>query len=815
MFVPKEKDSIKAKVLQPDSTVCYLLRSRSFSDLLVLDHHCKKEGLPRPIFHKKSAYQKAGTAFYVYFKKLGFLSTKPEKGIPQPLVWASEEIAKSPKGPDIRLVPVSVYWGRQPGKEDASLLKLLFFNDEHGGLWQRLFAILFHGREVVCSLGEPISTKEALNKYKSSDRASRRLHRIVKVHFRRDRQKVVGPQVYDLSQVMEDVIRTPAVRKAIADTARKKKAKPEKYEAKARRYFREISAKQSHATIRLWARFLKWVWQKVYDGVEVRNLEHIQEIPGNHEMVFLPCHRSHIDYLLLAYILFGNGFRTPHTAAGVNLNFWPAGPLLRRGGAFYLRRSFRGNRVYGEVFHEYVCYLIDKGFPMQLFIEGGRSRTGKLLKPKTGMLSMIVEGQRRTPQKKVILIPTYIGYDRVIEANSYQRELGGKKKAGESLKQLLGAVKILRKKHGKTYLTFGEPLDLHTYLDKNGIFNKSEDSHSGSDRKPAQFVATVNSLAVDVMEEVNKNTAIPESAIFSSLLLSSPNNALTEYQLLHLTTLVQRIILGMGKQDVQVKTEVQLKKDLARIQKLLQWQRFSNPAGDVVYARQSTVFHLTYYRNNIAHFLLFPGAFAQLLHLQGKVDRAVAKSVLELLYQVHKNDLFLPKTEGYLDTVFDKLDAVFLQEALFSESDNLLKQPDVGNEQYFDLKMVSRLAEPYVEPVAMLIYFLGAFAGKTIVKSSFVSCFQAFRQRMLILTGGDNVTAFYQDTVALLQPYLFREKLIEAIDDPPSWKVLDLAKERADKAAYLLNGEMRASLIEMVDKVETKGGSAAVEKLEK
>ena len=101
-----------------------------------------------------------------------------------------------------------------------------------------------------------------------------------------------------------------------------------------------------------------------------------------HEIVYVPCHRSHMDYLLLSYVIYHQGMVPPHIAAGINLNFWPAGPIFRHGGAFFIRRTFKGNPLYSTVFREYLNLLFAKGYSVEFFTEGGRSRTGRLLPPR-------------------------------------------------------------------------------------------------------------------------------------------------------------------------------------------------------------------------------------------------------------------------------------------------------------------------------------------------------------------------------------------------------------------------------------------------
>ncbi len=166
-------------------------------------------------------------------------------------------------------------------------------------------------------------------------------------------------------------------------------------------------------------------WNKLYDGIAMHHFDKARAAAPGHEVIYVPCHRSHADYLLLSYQLHHSGVVPPHIAAGVNLNLPVVGPILRRGGAFFLRRSFKGNALYSVVFNEYLAQLVDRGVPLEYFIEGGRSRTGRLLAPRAGMLAMTLRAFLRAPRRPVMFQPVYIGYEKLMEGKSYHRRTLG------------------------------------------------------------------------------------------------------------------------------------------------------------------------------------------------------------------------------------------------------------------------------------------------------------------------------------------------------------------------------------------------------
>ena len=196
-------------------------------------------------------------------------------------------------------------------------------------------------------------------------------------------------------------------------------------------------------------------------------MDNLTKVAEDHEVIYVPCHRSHIDYLLLSFLVYRNGLVPPHIAAGINLNLPVVGTILRRGGAFFMRRSFRDNPLYASVFSEYLHTITARGFSIEYFVEGGRSRSGRMLKPRTGMLAMTLRSFLRDSRKPIAFVPVYIGYEKVIESGSYIGELHGEKKQKESVGGLMKSLSVLRSYFGQVHVNFGEPIKLVDFLDQH------------------------------------------------------------------------------------------------------------------------------------------------------------------------------------------------------------------------------------------------------------------------------------------------------------------------------------------------------------
>jgi glycerol-3-phosphate O-acyltransferase len=261
--------------------------------------------------------------------------------------------------------------------------------------------------------------------------------------------------------------------------------------------------------------FLDRVFHKIYAGIDIdrEGLERVREATKEGCVVLLPSHKSHIDYLVLSYVFNDENIQLPLIAAGDNLSFFPLGPVFRRAGAFFIRRSFKGDRLYSSVVHTYVRRLIRDGFPIELFIEGARSRTGKLLPPKFGMLGMIVESALTVPQRVAYFVPVSIGYERIVETGAYERELSGGEKVKEDAAGLFRTREVLRHRYGRVSLQFGASLTLDDIRDDLGLLH-------GSALSAAQRRALVTRLGNRVMDEINRVTAVTPGSLTALALLS-------------------------------------------------------------------------------------------------------------------------------------------------------------------------------------------------------------------------------------------------------------------------------------------------------
>ncbi|MDG2609882.1 1-acyl-sn-glycerol-3-phosphate acyltransferase, partial [Vibrio parahaemolyticus] len=292
---------------------------------------------------------------------------------------------------DVQMIPATVLWGRKPGKEENHKPYLQPMNGP-----QKAKAVMAAGRDCLVRFSPVVSLRYMADSHGTDSAIAHKLARVARIHFSRQKLAASGPNLPQRQVLFARLMKSPAIEKAIEDEAQSKNISIEKARKEAHDIMDEIAADFSYGLVKNGDRILGWLWTKLYQGLHINNASTVRRLAQDgHEIVYVPCHRSHMDYLLLSYVLYHEGMVPPHIAAGINLNFFPAGPIFRRGGAFFIRRSFKGNKLYSTIFREYLSELFAKGYSVEYFSEGGRSRTGRLLQAKTGMLAMTIQAMLR------------------------------------------------------------------------------------------------------------------------------------------------------------------------------------------------------------------------------------------------------------------------------------------------------------------------------------------------------------------------------------------------------------------------------------
>jgi glycerol-3-phosphate O-acyltransferase len=411
---------------------------------------------------------------------------------------------------------------------------------------------------------------------------------------------------------------------------------------KAEQYLREIAATHSPYVIDLIANAIHKLYSQGYGEIKysTEEVRRLAALGQGQPVVFLPSHRSNLDRLSLQFMLWENDLPPNHTAGGINLNFFPVGPLVRRTGVFFIRRSFTDNRLYKTVLRAYLDYLVEKRFPLEWYMEGGRSRSGKLMPPRLGLLSYVVDSLRRGKTDDIQLIPVSIAYDQIQDVPDYAREAQGKEKEKESIGWLLKAIRSLRRRYGDIHIRFGEPVSVKNVLA----------SIEGGD----EASVGLQKLAFEVMYRIGQVTPVTPTALVSVALLSARGTARSPEQIAEETF---RLLEFARARDIST-TEDLDPKDPARVSAVLDWLAENDNVTShealgrrVFWLDQEQMIRISYYRNMIAHFFvnraLAEMAFGFVAESGNERTEAVRSAMLAFR-DLLKFEFFFPEKDKFL-----------------------------------------------------------------------------------------------------------------------------------------------------------------------
>lgn len=430
----------------------------------------------------------------------------------------------------IFLVPELIFFSINPDRSAPNIFDIVFGTQEKPGRLRRLFILFKGSKKVFADFAEPVNLKEYLEKPEIAGKhpefqaLSLRFNMIDRLN--RHRQSVTGPILKSREEIKESVLSNYEIRTFIENQAKTEETSVYSLRKKADAYIDEIAANYSMKWIKIYDLVLSWMLKNIFEGmvVDVDGLNEVKKASQSAPLVLVPCHKSHLDYLILSYVFHHHNMPCPHIAAGKNLSFWPMGTIFRGGGAFFLRRTFKGNLIYSKIFGAYIEKLLEEGFNVEFFIEGGRSRSGKLLYPKMGLMSYLFDAYKKETCPDLMFVPINIGYDRVLEEKAYLHEREGGAKQEENISQVVGARKFLKKRYGKVYVNFSQPISFSQYLSDAGIDIKNVEREQKHEICCDMGLRIINSIA-----EVGMVTP---HGIVASALLNSQKKRL-EYSHIH------------------------------------------------------------------------------------------------------------------------------------------------------------------------------------------------------------------------------------------------------------------------------------------
>jgi glycerol-3-phosphate O-acyltransferase len=716
-----------------DRPVCYVLENYGLSNTLILDRACREAGLPSPLAPMPGDPLGRKRAYIALSRRGGRPRNKTHSDGLSRLLMAHRLYPDQ----DVQLVPVSIFVGRAPTRQSGWFSVLFSENWAIVGRFRRLLAILLNGRDTVVQFSPSVRVWEILGgEEMPHERTVRKVSRVLRAHFRRIRAAVIGPDLSTRRLLVDRVLDAEPVRKAITEQARRDKSEYLEAWKKAHSYAWEIAADYSNPVVRSLSFALAGFWNRIYDGVSVHHLDKLKQVAPGNEVIYVPCHRSHMDYLLLSYLLYQNGIVPPHIAAGVNLNLPVIGSVLRRGGAFFLRRSFKANALYSAVFSEYVAQLVGEGFSIEYFIEGGRSRTGRLLAPKGGMIAMTLRAFLRAPRRPVVFQPVYIGYEKLIEGKSYLDELTGQPKQKETISALLrGVFEILRSHYGRVTVNFGEPVQLDDVLAVHAP--DWRERLKNPDDKPTWINTAVDDLAQRIQVNINRAADVNPINLLAISLLSTPKHAMGENDLLAQLALSKKLLATLPYSDRVTVTPLAPGEIISYGERLGELTRRKHPLGDVLSVEGETGVLQSYSRNNVLH-LFAPAAWVALCFQNNRrLSRAGLLRLGRNIYPFIQEELFLSWSADQFAERLDATVELFIAEGLLNiandEEGGILARGPGQTDEVFRLRAIAHSLQQAFERYFIAITTLVKNGPRTISASELETLCQLAAQRLSLL----------------------------------------------------------------------------------
>jgi glycerol-3-phosphate O-acyltransferase len=746
-------DDIAGSIAARGRPVCYVLENESRTDFAVLDNACAALGIPKP------------EQCFALVRQGAFLGARRRRYAPRQLLQLAELASREPSF-DIDLIPVAIYLGRAPEKEQ-SLWRLVFTEDwVLLGRFRKLLNVLFNGRNSVVYFGEPIALREALADL-PPQRGVRRAMRALRAGFRAQRASTIGPDLSHRRTMVAHLMRTQAVRHAVraemnirltrarglrgrAQARQRKRARRRAVLLTARKDAMEIAANYSQTFITIMASVLSRLWTRLYDGVDFEHVENLHDIGDGAEIIYVPCHRSHMDYLLLSYVIYRKGFAVPHVAAGVNLNLPVVGHFLRKGGAFFLRRSFKGDALYSAVFSKYLGFMMARGHPLEYFIEGGRSRTGRMLAPRTGMLSMTVRSYLREPNRPVVFMPVYFGYERIVEGRTYIGELSGAPKQKESILGLIRSLWVLRSKFGTVHVNLGEPIVLDELLARHnpgwrdapgtvvsGAAVPGTGGREEGGSPPGWIGEVIDELAARITSGINAAAAVTPINLVAMALLATPRQALGAADLVRQVELYRDLMAEAPYSRLVTVTAASGVEMVRYAESMGMLERQPHPLGDIMRMSAERAILATYYRNNVLHLFAIPSLLACCFLSNARMRTVDLKRMVWRVYPYIKAELAMRWTEEEIGGVVDRLLEAMARLRLLegNEDSSEWQRPPPTSVEAFQLSLLAQATIQTIERYYLVVALLLQAGSGTIGQEALEERCHLTAQRMSVLYG--------------------------------------------------------------------------------
>ena len=544
-------------------------------------------------------------------------------------------------GRPVSVVPLALFWRKGPRARRR------FLNLSYGALTRpndisKVFSFLTTYRGLHVKVGEAIDLGgfQSIRPEGGAASLARVVRRGVLTFLYREERLVEGPVLQPRYRVQESVVSTPEVQGAIRAYAAEHEVSGERARVQAEKHFREIAANMSSTIFAVLDILVGGIVDRLFVALEHRGIDGVAEAARRNSVVLVPTHRSYFDFLIISLLFYREHLVPPHIAARENMAFGPFGLIWRRAGAFFLRHRF-DDPLYKAVFRNYLAYLIKEGFTQEFFIEGGRSRTGKTLAPRLGMLAWNVEAFLASGRRDLLFVPVALTYERLVEEGAMVGELEGESKQRESMLGLVRARKFLRRRFGSVFVRFGEPLSLADAMGSERGQLAGEDEASAGARR-----AFVERFGNRIVERMNW-AVVPHatSVAACALLADAPRGMFRGDLVRRMQQLVDLLrIIGVELTPALLRDEGDFSESIASLLQMDLIKIVRDPRGEILFYEPGRRRALDIYRNTILHFLASPSFLARELLSGG--DRAELLERQEAWLELFYGEFFIPPGPG-------------------------------------------------------------------------------------------------------------------------------------------------------------------------
>jgi glycerol-3-phosphate O-acyltransferase len=566
-------------------------------------------------------------------------------------------------GQDCFFVPLRVLWREPPGGTSASsLLKRLFGGDPRAP--RRLRQRLIHWRNperagVLAAPGATLAEMGATLKQRSggampdAGALARFIRRQAVLALEKAERNRRGARYKVPKLLEEEVLSKPRVITALADEAERSGRTLQDLMAEARACLREMAPQHTSFALDIMAALGRYLYTRGFDRqIDYRqeDLDRVRALSAQHPIAFLMTHKSHLDGFLLVTMFYDLDMPPVHIFGGINMSFFGLGALGKRSGAIFIRRSMSGDNVYKAVFKQYIDYLAEKRFPLLWALEGTRSRTGKLMPPRYGLINYVVDSYLRAASTDMILMPIAIAYDQVPEVGDYIAEQKGIAKRPESASWFMQYISGLRNPFGRIHVRFGAGVKL------SEIFGEPQPGQQAS-------ALDVQKIAFRLAVDANNATPVLGTSLITFVLSAAGGKALTLSELVSELRALARLVRVLELPttgDVSYASMESLQRVLGQLVHTGVLVRHDGGHEPLYAIAADATVAAAYYRNAALHFLVI-GAIAELaLALIGQDNHPNAigllhaealriRDVLKFEFFFHEKTRFIEELEHNLD----------------------------------------------------------------------------------------------------------------------------------------------------------------------